>query len=385
MATIREDAEFALRITSHDFRDAFNSAWDEHPDTYQTQVLTAEDIIYRAICNPIKNADIDWNLKRLATFASLHQDVGQFGRHFASLQGAARPSDLRIEDLDNGQIGPVATNSKIMSISQEITNDPIRFLELSLQLIDSRKYSDIGNVGPENYATTLKFFTDLQSEISGLDNDKIAELVKKACEGFALISKKDKPNFVEMTNIYTSIRRLPKNIFPADFAPVLVGHSLEQLPTYNRKMVDVMLNALAKISLEECDAQAAILIDLGLRLQNGFETTKEMRSALRAIANLKKSEQAKRAFETFIELRNNLEEPVDMFGAAEVNKLLLNIIKNTVDDKDLTIRAKEIAGACASTAVRLLKEYQSRSEGTEAEARLMEGVVLGAVDDWSKI
>ncbi len=384
--TLQGDSKFAEITTSPAYREAFNDAFDTDNEAYLRQQQEANDIIYQAHESHASNVDADWDARRLATIARLiGVDLGPFNGYFQSLGGNARPSDEKtVHDL--GEPGPVITNSIISGIKDMATH-PIDFLSLSLDRIEGRKRQGPNSIGPENYATTLKYFADSLTalDVRYLDKQKISELVEKALNGFGNIAQKDMPNIVEMTNIYFAIRALPKAAVPESSTPIILTNSLEQLPTYHRKIFPLLFGALAKVPVGQYATETASLIDLALRQYGGFETTKDMRVALRALSNLTPCPESNQAFKTFLDNRHDLEDPLDLSGIDETNQLLLTTVNKAIDDPDLTLEAKEMAKTCATNAIKLYKKAESEGESTETELGFMHSTVDRAVENWSKI
>ncbi len=157
------------------------------------------------------------------------------------------------------------------------------------------------------------------------------------------------------------------------------------MPSYHRDIFPVMFGALAKLPLDNVGEEAATLVDLAMRQFSSFHTTNEMRVALRAIANLPMSAQANRAFNTFLELRNNLEKPMDEGGLDETNELLVRIVNNVITDPALILEAKELAKTCAARAVAMYKRAEAAGELSESQMADLHKLVDRIVVNWTQI
>jgi len=184
----------------------------------------------------------------------------------------------------------VTTNRQIISIS-DVEAEPIDFLDEALDIIDERKAAGNSLVGPENYATALKFFADKYWAIptTHLDQTIIKELVDRSMDGFVEVAAEDKPNFVELSNLYVVICKLPKGSVDPIYSEPIVAHSLDTLPDYDSGILKLARAAMAKLDLSSTAESAATFIDLSMRKGTSFETTLDMRQSLSAIANLPKS------------------------------------------------------------------------------------------------
>lgn len=388
--SIHSDAKFAETITSPGYRGVLNSTWESEQsniDEYNRKKDEVENILQKAIEGKIEPTEADWEARRLAALARMSgPGIGQFEDYIHSRGGTNKPGEQTKEDLGLGEAGPVQTNSIVRGI-KEMYADPIDFLDNVLDRIDDRKKAGPNTVGPENFATSLKYFADKYRDFpsQNLDRNAVKSVVARCVDGFTLIANKEKPNFIEMTNIYHAIRVLPLGSFPPEFTRVVVGHSLEILPSYSRDIFPVLFGALSKLQNEEVGNEMATLVDLSMRQYGNFETTTAMRLALRAINNLKESSESNRAFATFLELRNNLEEPMDLDGLDETNGLLLSVANNVIDDPGLTLQTQDMAKSCAGKAVALYKKAEKDDDLSEAQLAHLHSVVDRIVSNWTQI
>jgi hypothetical protein len=284
----------------------------------------------------------------------------------------------------------VSTNTRIVSLSK-LPGDPIDFMDGALEVIKTAIEASCDNqpskVGPENYATALKLFADKFKAFPSthLDKELIRQKVGVCLDGFAKIAQTDKPNFVEMTNIYTTILVLPKGTFEQKHTKMLLQHSFEQLPKYDSQTLSLLIAALSKLDLSNSGESAAHLVDLALRKNNPLETTRTYRSALRAIANLPESTAANRAFATFLDVRSKLERPLDIEGLEEVNYLLLTTVSSVVEDPELCLQAREIAFANTAAAHETLKQRSARGDLTAEQLEQLKHAVRRITQFYSRI
>jgi len=380
-------AEFAEVLVSPDYRATLDAAFEASPEHFHEQEIAAQDIIFNAIKHRSSTSDRAWEVRRQAALAELGDtDLGAFNDYIQGLGGKAAPSELLLTDLEAGKPEIVRINSRIMA-SNRLYEEPIDFLESALDIINTKPGSGRLFRGPENYATAIKFFANKYEEFPSthLSKTTIKELVDRTMEGFLEVAQKDKPNFVEMTNMYYAMRTLPRGSFDKKFTADILTHSLEQLPTYNSRTLAILLAAVAKLDVSEMGETAATLVDLTMRKGKKFETTSDMRQALRAISNLPQTAAANRTFATFLEVRNNLEEPLDMDGIMETNERLLYIVSNVIDDPDLTLQAKEVAHTSAKRAIQLLQRAQHLGDVTTSQLTYMKETVARIVNNCNAI
>lgn len=310
-----------------------------------------------AITEHAENVSAPWDARRRAALSSLTRtalhDSPLYG-YFTRLHGYARASDLNKTDLGLGEQGPVLTNAAILRLNQQ-DMPALEFFDAALSTIREQNARRQDAVGPENYATAIKFFVDKKAEQDVVFDEPalgvLRTLTARWVNGFAATAQKDAPNFVELNNIYSSISRLPRNAFPPEFTPLVIRHSLEALPTFDRKATVSLLNAVSRLDPDQAPQELAMLSDLTITMLGQFERTVELRVALRAIRNLKPGEPAHNALRAVYDNAARLEEPLDMDGLDEVSHSLRVIVDNAIDDPALTIQAQQMAESCARKAV----------------------------------
>jgi hypothetical protein len=195
----------------------------------------------------------------------------------------------------------------------------------------------------------------------------------------------DKPNFIEMTNLYAAIRVLPGGSVDKQYSKAIIAHSLEQLPTYHTDVLSLLVTAIGKLDLTECGDSAATLIDLALRKKVALEKTANMTQTVRAIANLPASAAAERAFATFLEVRNDLEQPQDLEGLDAINHFLLRIVSDVIADPNLSLQAKSLAKLCAGYAMRIVRQKEHLGEATPDEIARLRNTARRVITNFNKI
>jgi hypothetical protein len=286
----------------------------------------------------------NWDLRRAAARAELAGvALGSFSEYFKSLNGETAVDSQEATTLPAGDINAIRTNHQIVSVSNT-TTDPIEFFGTALSIIDRQETRGRRYVGPENYSTALKFFSDkyvsLDTPQTVWEASEMKELVTDCLDGFFDIAEYDAPNYLEMTNVYSAIRMLPAKTVEQRFTKPLLGYSLDMLDQYSRPIISTMFGAIAKLDLSEEGEAAAQLVDLGLRKSKHFEKTTEMRVALRAIEQLPPTSVSESAFTSFLEYRNKLESALDLDGADEVVFRLKNITTEVIKDPELQAQAR---------------------------------------------
>jgi hypothetical protein len=220
-------------LVSTGYRDAVNAGFEQSPDKYMIQQTAAQAVIFEAFNQKGAMAERIWETRRMAALTeATGTDLGLFGDYIHSQGGKSKPAALTIADLPAGEPEVVKTNAAINGLNR-VYSEPIDFLESALEFTTQRRQAGKGKVGPENYATMLKFFADKVQTFPSTHLDPVltSTLANRAMDGFVDIAKVDKPNFVEMTNVYVAVRTLPPGAFaPRQSGPV-IAHSLEQLLT----------------------------------------------------------------------------------------------------------------------------------------------------------
>lgn len=383
---IDQDAAFAEVILSPEYRDALNAASLDELH-FNDQKIATEQIVLSALATNLQNGELAFEQRRLAALEDLHgENLGAFKGYFLKLGGDSDPTDISVEDVEDGRPETKQTNDRIKQ-SMALYEDPIDFLDDALEIIGSRSRYDIANVGPENYATAIKFFADKYAAFpsNNLDERKVHDVVSRCMKGFFSISKREEPNFVELTNIFAAIRDLPLDTFDVKFTKPILDKALTHLPTFHNGTLSVLLAATAKMNIEPAPEVAANLVDLTMRKMRSFETTKDMRRALRAVANLERTPAADQAFATFLELRNNLEDPLDLSGLDETAARMLSIVESVIDDPDLAAQAQQVSFKCAVQAVEMHKREERRGAMTPQQLDDMKNVVKRIVSNFKSL
>ena len=384
----RMAVEFAEHLVSPGYRQALDSAFDSAPEKLLDQRVSAEQLIFEGMRGLKDKEQQAWEIRRLALMAVLKgADLGTFNEYIQNMGGSEKPAELTLLDLAAGQHEIVKVNSKIKG-AHEIFEEPIDFLEEALVIIDARPEYGKRMTGPENYATALKYFTDKFRAFpsSHLSHSTIKTLIDEAMDGFVTVTEDDKPNFVEMTNVYYAIRGLPRAVFDQRFTRPLLFHSIEQMPDFNTKTLSLMLAAVSKLDLSTVPADVpGSLVDLALRKGRKFETTQDFRSAMRAIANLPPHSATNQSFATFLRMRNNLEEPLDLEGADESVELLGRIVDNSINDKALTLEAKNLAYSCTQRAIRIVHQDEQVGDITLSQLKQRKDTIRRIIGNYSQI
>lgn len=331
----------------------------------------AKQLLFETLAdNPTPSLDADghltpetqWELTRRATLRELGGvTLGAFGDYFTNLQGRQAAINHETNDLPDGEPAVIATNGRIVSANRNY-DAPVEFFDIALGVIERAKRSDRHAVGPENYATALKFFSDkyvnLEEPLDEVSSKDIPALVDECLKGFVDVSRRDEPNFVEMTNIYAAIRGLPKGSVDAKYTKPLLEQTMKLLPDYSTRTIMTLLGAIVKLDTVEYGEPTAQLVNLSLRKVDQFETTNNMRTALRAIATLPKTDAAHQAFQAFMARRNDLEMALDISGADDTLYHLKTIADNVIDDQmthsDIQTLAERIARHAVNTYNRAL-------------------------------
>ncbi|HET9173977.1 MAG TPA: hypothetical protein VFN56_01705 [Candidatus Saccharimonadales bacterium] len=361
---INHAASFAEQIVSPHFADVTNKAWREHGDQYIEYRSLAEDVIATSISQRPENTNVAWEAERRAAIVALDDSsfAGSpyYHEYFVALPGAAAHTDeTKTADQNLGERGPVKTNSALIALNKEVA-DPVKFFGSALQTIDLRRTQQANAIGPENYATSLKFFTDkildTSMTISEEQLDQVSTFMNQWHHGFKDIAAKDTPNFVELTNIASAIRRLPREVLPSGFAKTFVRYALEGLPQFSRGTAMSSLNALGRIDSSEVPFEQAVLTNLTIKMLGQFERSSEFTTALRAIANLTPSKPTHDAVQTVLTYAYGLEQPVtDLQSLSEISNLLRTVAIKSIDDPALTLEVKDRAQRCATRAIQLFK------------------------------
>lgn len=372
------------------YRQALNAPFEsenhitiEAYEAHQAAIRAIKDTLVQSLeDNPRETqTEMVWDVRRRMLAQKL---AGvSFGAFESFLQGdgETKPSDLKISDLPDGEPLVVKTNSQIITASRssEFQDKPRDFFDTTLHIIAQRLNDSESNVGPENYATALKFYADkyIGASVTGEqqqvapDNSDVKALMDECLDGFFAIAEKDAPNFVEMTNLYAAIQALPKGVVDERFTEPILAYSLRNMDDYNPAILTLLLNTIAKIDIHEYGDAAAETVDLALRKGKQFETTRDFRIALRALASLPKGPKTDQALRTFFTVRNDLEQALDVEGAEEVVGRLLDIVKFGTEDAELTIMIKETAETSIVKASQAYDELIRYGQMTVAQVEQM--------------
>ncbi len=307
--------------------------------------------------------DLVWQMQRGIVESTLEgRPIGPFAKYFFGLKigGEAVRASSGIDTahlLDNGEPGVVATNNHITNLSNRET-DPNIFLSGALQYITERNRNAGQHfVGPENYASSLKFFTDkyvgMQTEYSDEDRATMKDLAKRCIGKFLGIADKIPPNIIEMSNIMASIKRLPSGTFDKQFSEGILRHMTDAINNTDQRGVDLIISTVGKLDVSECGDAASMLVDLALRKGQPIERSAQMNGTLRAIANLPHSSFSERAFHTFLETRNNIETASSLDSLESAVKNLSTIVGEVTKNQADSVTAKQMAENIAMQAVRI--------------------------------
>lgn len=313
-----------------------------------------------------------WEMRRQATITELSgKDLGLFNDFLQRKGGlsSSEPGDIR--DLELADDAVIRTNSMIKSL-REKHDDPLAYFNAALSTIDARKQSSQHKqvVGPGNYATSIKFFTDKYLSMPKYDAEQpvIKTHVDRWMKGFLATAKKDTPNFVEMTNIYFAIRELPTGTFDVRYTPAILKHTLEQLPAFGNNTTNgnntlsVLMGAMRKLDVSTTGEAAATTIDLALRKGKKFETTRDCMQTLEAIAHLPATTAANRSFASFLAVRNQLERAFTIEDCKLANEHLLQISDAVIDDPRLVQAAQQLVHYNANRAANLYEQHRQRGD-----------------------
>ncbi len=322
----------------------------------------------------------EWEAGRNAVAALLsRRALGSFENYFLGVDSIPTVPEAQPEILPNGDYGVVGTNTRIVRYSNTI-NDPLEFLDTSLGVIDRRKKAGRDKIGPENYATTLKLFSDKYMSLER-DNEEVStetltlpnvadmkQLVDETLQGLFEIAIRDKPNYVEMTNVYMAIRTLPKGLIDPKFTHDILKYTTVNMSQYDKHVARVFLGAVPKIDTSHYPLETSAIVNMMLHQEGEFETTRDLRVTIRAIDSLEKNPQTDAALRRFLELAEGFDQPLELEGIDEVVDRLHRIIRDNTVDAELSIRAKDFADKCMVRANRLTR--QTLESGTLTQAQL---------------
>lgn len=306
--------------------------------------------------------------KPLGPFADFAYKL-KVGKRSAEVQ----PADNDISHLPPGEFETVETNNRIRALSKSI-EEPLGFLRESLDYTRQRRQK-LGNraEGPENYATTLKYFTDKTFDyplVEQADRASARKLVSETIGNFLRVSERDEPNIIEITNLLSSIKNLPPRTVDKRFSAGILKHALVSMEDFTKEGVSLFIQAIPKLDTEGCAEVAAMSIDLVLRKGAKFERSGDMLAALRAIDGLEtKTTASGRAFAMLLDVRNALELSSNLEDLREMNKLLHRIVRDKTANPEDTLRAKRVAEYIATRAVTIYKDNVRTSTSDPERAR----------------
>ncbi len=388
---IRVAAGVAELMVSPEYRGALNDAFAADPEAYQMQRDETLHIAEQAIRANKEPEQAAWDMRRRAAIASLGGvSLGPFNDFVQEQGGTAPATHKSVEELAGSELEIVRTNNRVVSL-KDFYEDPIDYLDAALDLIDARRSERTGGkaIGPENYATAIKLFTDKYNDFPSkhLDEQSIKMRIDACMDGFLRVAKHDKPNFVEMTNIYAAIAHLPRGVFDARFTKELLRHSLEQLPDYDQDRLEgngtllVLIGALGKLDLSPAGEEAGTLLDLVLRKAGKLDRTTDFLRTLSALRNLPSDTRAAdRSFVQFLRVRNNLENALDINACDYANEQLLHIAQHVVSEPLVVQYVQELAHKVAKQSVLQLKEEHRSGNHTERALAQLKATVQHTVD-----
>jgi len=320
-----------------------------------------------------------WEAGRHAVAALLsRQALGAFEDYFLGPDSISVVPEAEPEILPAGEYGIVGLNHRIVSFGNSIA-DPLEFFDTSLGIIDRQKKLDRSKIGPENYATAAKLFSDKyislerdtdesQSDALPLpDMTDIKELVDETLDGFFKVSSRDAPNYLEMTNMYAMMRTMPKGTIDPKFTHDILKYTADNMDQYTKRTAQVFLGALPKIDTSEYTTEASAIVNMILHSAGEFETTRDLRTTVRAIESLGKGTQTDAALRRFFELAEGFDQPLEYEGIDEVLDRLRHIVEDVTDDTELSLITKAFAGKCMSRANHLTRQLMAGGTLTQAQ------------------
>lgn len=395
LANSRTIGEYAEVLTSPEWSAAKTAAFDElSDDEYdaarrETTIALSEIVPQAMGRRAVDRGLLAWEMHRQKTLRMIRDPdeprnpiIDAYARELAANDHTGRTD----KDLDSGQPEVVRTNSRIAN-SRNIYDDPLKFFDNALHTINQRKNQDTRYIGPENYATALKFFSDIYIE-SGVESINIAtakQYVTECMQGFMHVAQKDAPNFIELTNIHAAINELPTELFDPELVPQLFRHDLEQLPDFHPDVMKVIMRSLSKLDLSQTREVGGDLIFLMLKNGYTFEKSTDFRSVVRAVANLPKSRSAEQALQAFFDHRNDLEEVLDIEGLDEMNARLYHIVESVIDNAELSVLVKNMAKGNTQKAIYLFAQKKRQGHLTKSQEETMRQVVQRITDNFLRM
>jgi len=329
-----------------------------------------------------------WEAGRQAVSALLsRQALGAFEDYFLGPNSIAEVPEAEPEILPTGEYDVIGLNNRIVRFGNTI-EDPLEFFDTSLGIIERQRRIDRNKIGPENYATTVKLFSDkyisLERNIEEPTTDAlplpdmtdIKEYVDEALDGFFKVSSRDAPNYVEMTNINAMIRTMPKGTIDPKFTRDILKYTADTMNQFTKRTTQVFLAALPKIDTSEYNTEAAAIVNMVLHSSGEFETTRDLRTTIRAIESLDKSTQTDAALRRFFELSEGFDQPLEFDGVDEVLDRLRHIVEDVTDDGELSLKTREFASKCMFRANHLTRQMMASGTLTPAQVEQLKVTYL---------
>ena len=325
-----------------------------------------------------------WEAGRQAVTALLgNQALGSFEDYFLGPDSIPAIDAVKAELLPNGRPEIVKINTRIVGLSNNV-NAPLDFLDTALGVIDRQKRIGRDKVGPENYATTLKLFSDKYASIEH-DTEEMADdaltlpdltdikgLVDEALKGFFQVAARDAPNYVEMTNIYATIRALPKGAIDPKFTHDILMHTAHTMNHLESRAVRVLFGALPKMDTSEYPLETSAIVNMLLQRETQFDTTYSLRMTVRAIDSLEKNSQTDAALRAFFDMATGFDQPLDLEGIDEVMDRLKHIVKDVTEDPEISVRAKEFTRKCMVRTNQLTQQMLTSGTLTQAQGNQLQ-------------
>lgn len=379
-------AQVAEMILSDEMRALSSDVYEGLPD--DSDIYAAQrrerDIMLGKLASaevastPQSRSERIWSVQLEVTKGLLGSDatvgVGGFAGYFFKTKPgdtlAMSPSgEGGLDHYAPGASDVVQTNSNIMKLSNDEPL-PMLFLEAALNRVADRVRSGGKSYqGPENFATMLKVFAnktyDQPLDASLETQENAALLVNKAMEGFDYTTHNEAPNIVEITNILSAVKSLPKHMVNKEYTKMILRHSADHLEDMEDKGVKVLIGALGKLDVSECPAEAAMVLDLSLRKGNAQSRTVDMASALRALANLPHTQASEGAVSTFLQERPKLENAANLDRLEEVNELLYEIVENVTTNQEDSQKLRTMSQGVRMIAMRYVSDKHRSVDGND--------------------
>lgn len=412
--TIKEAAGLAeFQVSSQAYRDALNAPYtsdiseEEHLRAVKSKEL-ADRIILEAMRSMgprinIKEALIDskeakWEMARRTVVNRLlgSTALGSFDNFFLGRDSVEPIAEAEPSLLGEGNHFVVALNTRLMRHGRDI-EDPIEFFDTSLGVIDRQSKAGKDHIGPENYATTLKLFAD---KFSAIDNEEdqtttdaltlpdmkdTKQLVTEALKGFFAVAKRDTPNYVEMTNIFSAIRLLPKGVVDPQFSRDILYYATLNLHEFDTRTTLPLFAALSRIDTSQYPLETSSIVNLAMRRIGQFETTRALRTTVRVLDTLSKNPQTDAAIDEFLNRAEGFDRPLDLEGVDEVMDRLARIVHLRTDDRELSVRSVSFAEKCLRQANRLTRQLLANGTLTQPQMTQLKKTYFRIKENYEKI